>query len=263
MASMKGIRRAKSAPVGVVGKVIQILELLDREPGGLVLHEIVNATGINKSTAYRFLSHLENESYLFRDRDGYYMVGPKLAKLGSGVTYQATLCRESKAILSRICKDTGETANLAVLDGNEVLYLSVFESRHSFRMVSQVGMRRPIYCTALGKAMLAYLPVEQQKKILTATRFERHTAHTIVSADGMRKAMANIRRRGYAVDEEEAVVGARCVAAPILGGEQTVIGGISISGPTARITKGCVAAYAAELRAAATEIASHLKAIVK
>src|SRR4051812_26872656 len=77
-------RRSKSAPVGVVGKVIQILERLDQAPGGLLLREIVNSTTINKSTAYRFLSHLESEGYVFRDSDGYYMVGPKLAKLGNG-----------------------------------------------------------------------------------------------------------------------------------------------------------------------------------
>ena len=119
-------RRTKSAPVGVVGKVIQILERLDQAPGGLLLREIVNSTTINKSTAYRFLSHLESEGYVFRDSDGYYMVGPKLAKLGSGATYQATLCRTSAGILERLRAATGETVNLAVLDGSETLYLSVF-----------------------------------------------------------------------------------------------------------------------------------------
>ena len=254
-------RRSKSAPVGVVGKVIQILERLDQAPSGLLLREIVDSTDINKSTAYRFLSHLESEGYVFRDGDGYYMVGPKLAKLGSGATYQATLCRTSAAILEKLRKTTGETVNLAVLDGNEILYLSVVESLHTFRMVSEVGNRRPIYCTALGKAILAYLPAEQQKKIIAATRFERFTEQTIGSAEELNKELVKVHRRGCAVDEEEAVAGARCVAAAILDKDRKVIGGISISGPTARLTKSHVPTYAAALRAAAAEIAARLQAL--
>lgn len=254
-------RRSKSAPVGVVGKVIQILERLDQAPGGLLLREIVTSTGINKSTAYRFLSHLESEGYVFRDSDGYYMVGPKLARLGSGATYQATLCRTSAAILEKLRTDTGETANLAVLDGSEMLYLSVFESLHTFRMVSEVGRRRPLYCTALGKAVLAHLPPEQQRKIIAGSTFERFTPHTICSAEELNKDIHKIHRRGYALDDEEAVIGARCIAVPILNRERKVIGGISVSGPVVRVTKRHIPEFAAMLRTAADEIARRLSVL--
>jgi len=260
---MKRARKSKAAQVGVVGKVIQILEQLDRSPDGLLLREIVDTTGINKSTAYRFLSHLERESYVFRDVAGYYMVGPKLAKLGTEATYQATLCRTAAPILQKICRETGESVNLGTLDGDEILYLSVFESPHMFRMVSPVGMRRPLYCTALGKAILAYLPADQQKRILAGTRFERYTPHTITSIEEMEEAINRIRRRGFAVDDEEAVEGARCVAAVIADTKQRVIGSISISGPTARVTKSKVPIYAAELRKAASEIAGFLTTLVE
>ena len=251
-------RKSKSAPVGVVGKVIQILERLDQAPGGLLLREIVNATSINKSTAYRFLCHLEHEGYVFRDSDGYYMVGPKLARLGSGATYQATLCRTSAPILDKLRADTGETVNLAVLDGSEILYLSVFESQHTFRMVSEVGRRRPLYSTALGKAVLAYLAPEQQRKIIAGTHFQRFTPHTICSADELGKDLHKIHRRGYALDDEETVVGARCIATPILNRDHKVIGGISVSGPVVRVTKKQVSEFAALLRGAADEIAGRL-----
>ena len=254
-------RRSKSAPVGVVGKLLQILERLDQAPGGLLLREIVNSTSINKSTAYRFLSHLETEGYVFRDTDGYYMVGPKLAKLGSGATYQATLCRTSAQILDKLRADTGETVNLAVLDGSEILYLSVFESQHTFRMVSEVGRRRPLYCTALGKAILAYLPPEQQRKIIGGTRFERFTPHTVGSAEELDKDLHKIHRRGYALDDEETVAGARCIAVAILNHDRKVIGGISVSGPVVRVAKRQIAEFAALLRAAADQIASRLKVL--
>jgi len=244
-----------------VSKVIQILELLDQSHSGLLLREIVNTTRINKSTAYRFLSHLESEGYVFRDSDGYYMVGPKLAKLGSGANYQATLCRASAGVLEQLRTETGETVNLAILDGSEILYLSVFESQHTFRMASEVGRRRPLYCTALGKALLAYLSPEQQRKIISATRFDRFTPHTICSAEELGKDLHKIHRRGFALDDEETVVGARCIAVPIVNRDHKVIGRISVSGPVVRLTKRQVPEIAALLRAGAEAIAKRLSAL--
>jgi IclR family acetate operon transcriptional repressor len=242
----------------VVGKLIQILERLDQAPGGLLLREIVTSTSINKSTAYRFLSHLETAGYVFRDSNGYYMVGPKLAKLGSGVTYQATLCRTSAEILERLRAETGETVNLAVLDQSEVLYVSVFQSQHTFRMVSEVGTRRPLHCTALGKAVLAYLPPLQQKKIISNLRFEKFTPQTISSAEELNHDLLKVHRRGYALDDEEAVAGARCIAVPLLNREHKVIGGISVSGPVVRVTKRHIPEFATLLRTAADQIALRL-----
>ena len=105
-------RESKSAPVGVVAKLLRILETLDNSPAGLQLREIAQRTGINKSTAYRFVAHLENEDYLFRDEAGAYIVGPKLARLGSGVSYQATLRKVSRPVLIQIAQSTTETVNL-------------------------------------------------------------------------------------------------------------------------------------------------------
>jgi DNA-binding IclR family transcriptional regulator len=260
---MQRIGKSKSAPVGVVGKVIQILERLDQAPAGLLLREIVDSTGINKSTAYRFLSHLESESYVFRDGDGYYMVGPKLARLGREASYHATLCRTSSAILEKLRQACGETVNLAALDGDQILYLTVYESLHTFRMVSEVGKRRPLYCTALGKAILAYLPPEQQNRIIASMQFEKFTEHTICSAEDLRSDLAKVHRRGYAIDDEEAVDGARCVGAAILDGGRKILGGISISGPTVRVSKAQVGKYATLLRTASADIALRLKALTE
>lgn len=254
-------RRSKSAPVGVVGKVVQILDRLDQAPGGLLLREIVSATSINKSTAYRFLSHLETVGYVFRDSDGYYMVGPRLAKLGTGTTYQATLCRASAGILERLREETGETVNLGVLDRNEILYLSVFESLHTFRMVSEVGTRRPLYCTALGKAILAHLPPAQQRKIIASTTFRKFTMQTIGSEEELSRDLVRIHKRGYALDDEEAVVGARCIAVAVSNRDHKVIGGISVSGPVVRVGKKQVVEFAEKLRAAAGEIAQRLSVL--
>jgi DNA-binding IclR family transcriptional regulator len=226
-----------------------------------LLREVVSLTNINKTTAYRFLSHLESERYVFRDSNGYYMVGPRLAKFGNGASHQGALRRTSAEILEKLRIDTGETVNLAVLDRTELLYLSVFESKHTFRMVSEIGARRPLYCTALGKAILAYLPPAQQKEIVATIQFDQLTPQTIGSAEQLSADILKIRRRGYALDDEEAVVGARCISVPILTQTHAVIGAISISGPVVRITKRHVTEFATMLQAAAGEIARGLNVL--
>src|SRR5690348_10375233 len=121
------LRESKAAPVGVVTKVLRILEALRASPAGLQLKDVASETGLNKSTAYRFLAHLEHEAYVFRDVSGAYAIGVKLARLASGVSYQTTLCKIARPILQQLLEATGETVNLAVIDGNEVLYLDVIE----------------------------------------------------------------------------------------------------------------------------------------
>src|SRR5438034_9960442 len=133
-------RESKSAPVGVVGKVLRILEALDGSPTGLQLREIAEQTSVNKSTAYRFVAHLENEGYLLRDEAGAYVVGPKLARLGAGISYHATLRKVSRPVAVALSNQTKETVNVGVLDGHEVLYVDVIQRPQCSRMASQQAM---------------------------------------------------------------------------------------------------------------------------
>ncbi len=245
-------------PVGVVGKVLRILDLLDRSPSGLQLKDIAKLTGLNKSTAHRFLKHLEGEEYLFRDDSGAYMVGPRLVRFGSGVGYQAMLSRMSRPVLEQLWRSTGETVNLATLAGTEILYVDVMESLHTFRLVSEIGVRRPLSCTALGKAMLAAMSAEQRELLIPTLRFESATPRSITSVARLRKDIAEIVRRGYALDDEEAVTGARCIGAAILDANGKVAGGISISGPTSRVNKTNLALIAKTVKQAALEISAKL-----
>jgi DNA-binding IclR family transcriptional regulator len=255
---MPASSKTKTTPVGVVGKVLRILELLDRSPAGLQLKDIARLTGLNKSTAHRFLKHLEGEGYLFRDDSGAYMIGPRLVRFGTGVSYQAMLSRISRPVLEQVWSATGETVNLATLVGPEILYLDVMESLHTFRLVSQIGSRRPISCTSLGKAMLAAMPTGQQELLLPTLHFESTTPRSITSVARLRKDLAQIAQLGYALDDEEAVSGARCVGAAILDANGKVAGGISISGPTARINKTNLASIAQTVKLAALEISTRL-----
>jgi DNA-binding IclR family transcriptional regulator len=250
--------KTKITPVGVVGKVLRILELLDRSPAGLQLKDIARLTTLNKSTAHRFLRHLEGEGYLFRDGSGAYMIGPRLVRFGTGISSQAMLGRISRPVLEQVWSTTGETVNLATLAGPDILYLDVMESLHTFRLVSQIGSRRPLSCTALGKAMLAAMSTEQRELLLPALRFESATARSITSMARLKKDLAQIMQLGYALDDEEAVTGARCVGAAILDANGKVAGGISISGPIARINKTNLASIAKTVKLAALEISTRL-----
>lgn len=251
-------RESKSAPVGVVGKVLRILEALDASPTGLQLREIAKQTSVNKSTAYRFVAHLQSAGYLLRDDAGAYVVGPKLARLGAGIAYHATLRKISRPVAVALSNATKETVNLAVLDGHEVLYLDVIESSHSFRMASQPGMHRPVNCTALGKALLAFLPAEHRDEILPMLTFERATPRTITSLARLKKELIHVVQQGYAMDDQETDLGARCVAAPILDERGSVAAAISVSGPITRISRDRIRAYALATKKAARAISSQL-----
>lgn len=251
-------RELKSAPVGVVSKVLRILETLDVSPNGLQLRQIAKQTSIHKSTAYRFLAHLENEGYLYRDQEGAYIIAPKLARLGSGVPYYATIRKVSRPILQAIWKTTGETVNLGVMEGFDVLYLDVLESAHQFRLVSEIGVRRPVNCTALGKAILAFLPIEEREEIFSALEFKRFTRHTIRDLSQLKREILRARKMGFAVDEQETVLGARCVAAPIMDQSGKVAAAISVSGPVTRITRSMSQTHALTVKDAARKISELL-----
>lgn len=252
------VRKSNAAPVGVLTKVLSIFDLLDRSHDGLQLRAIAEQTKLNKSTAYRFLAHLERAGYLVRDNTGAYLLGPRLVHLGSGSTYQYTIRKVSRPILENLWRETGETVNLAVLDGRDVLYLDVIESPHNFRLVSQVGMRRPLHCTALGKAVLAWQSANFRDELLAMTKFEKLTSHSITRSSELIAELGRIQRRGYALDDEEVELGARCVAAPVLDASGQVAAGVSVSGPTIRMARTRTAQIAEAVRKAAMDISGHL-----
>jgi DNA-binding IclR family transcriptional regulator len=253
---MRHSRKKGPAPVGVISKVFQILEAIQGAPSGLPLKSICELTRINKSTAHRFLKHLERDGYLMHTEYGVYLIGPRLAQMAARVNHRATLQAAAQPILWELWKSTRETVNLAVLDQATVLYVDVLESPHEFRLSSRVGTRRQLHATALGKALSAYLPDEQIEDILGAITFQPLTPKTIMNLVQLRQELEKIRRQGYAVDDEETTLGARCVSAPILGARQHAIAAISVSGPVTRIAPSQVAVIAQAVIKAAAEISA-------
>jgi DNA-binding IclR family transcriptional regulator len=137
-----------------------------------------------------------------------------------------------------------------------VLYLDVMESPHEFRLSSRVGTRRSLHNTALGKALAAFLPAEARDNILTTVTFQPATPKSIMNLVQFRQELEKIRQQGYAVDDEEAVQGARCVSAPILNSDREPVAAVSISGPITRVSPSQVAALAEAVNVAARAISS-------
>ncbi|MGA7626082.1 MAG: IclR family transcriptional regulator, partial [Candidatus Acidiferrales bacterium] len=196
------------------------------------------------------------EGYLIRAEGGKYLIGPKLSQMGARVDHRATLQAVSRPILSELWKSTRETVNLATLDQGSVLYIEVLESPHEFRLSSRVGTRRSLHATGLGKALAAFLHEKHREQILSGLNFQAVTPNTIKNLVQFRQELEKVRRNGYAVDDEEATLGARCVSAPILGSDGEAIGAISVSGPTTRVGREQVDALAAAVVHAANTISS-------
>jgi DNA-binding IclR family transcriptional regulator len=230
-------RNSTAAPVRVLTKVIPVFDLLDNCQSGLPLCSIAEQIKLNKSTAHRFLSRLEREGCLVSDDRGSCLVGQRLVRLGSGSAYQATLSGISRPIIERLWRACGEAVNLGVLHGKEVLYLDVLESPQSFRLVSRVGMRRPLHCTRLGNTLLAWQPAKVRDELLASLRISRLTPRSIVRLPQLIADLNRVTARGYAIDDEEAEVGARCVAAPVFDRSGQVSAGISVSGLVVRMSR--------------------------
>src|SRR6202140_5335832 len=256
--AMQRVAKSSSgaAPVGVISKVLRILEALQGSSAGLGLKAICDLTGIHKSTAHRFLKHLGRERYLIRTEAGAYLIGPRLSQMSARSNQGATLQAVARPILWELWKSTQETVNLAILDQGTMLYVEVIESPHEFRLSSRVGTRRSLHVTALGKALAAFLPAEARENILSTISFQPATQKTIMNLVQFRQELERIRRQGYAVDDEEAVQGARCVSAPILNSDGEPIAAVSVSGPVTRVSPNQVAALAGAVCAAARAISA-------
>ncbi len=254
-------RAKKSKPVGVLSKTFQILDLVQNSALPLALKDISARTGINKSTALRLLAHLEAVRYVSRNGRGEYSVGAGAPQPGGTAQWQGTLRRVARLHIWDLWHATQETVNLGVLEGREVVYLECLESPHEFRLVAHVGMRAVLYRTALGKAMLAFVPEEKREAIIEGMEFHAFTPNTIGSAERLRCELARVAGDGYAVDDEESHLGLRCIAAPVLNAAGEAVAGISISGPAARVTREAVPELAAEVRRAAAGITAKMVAL--
>jgi IclR family KDG regulon transcriptional repressor len=221
--------------VKTVYNAIRILDVLGREEG-LGVTRISQLLELPKSSVHDILSTLHNEGLVEKDSErNHYSLGLKLFELGNMARANLELRRIATPFLRSLNEDLDETVHLTILDGWEVLYVECFESIKQLRTYSVIGVRAPLHCTAVGKAILAFFTEKQVSQMIKAMGLPRFTGNTITDPQDLDRELAEIRRRGYAVDDAEHEEGVRCIGAPIRNHEARVMASISVSGPSQRM----------------------------
>jgi len=222
-----------------VDRALYLLEIMAEENRELELIELCKKTHINTTTLYRLLQTLQSRGFVAHNPyTGRYRLGLKLLELGHAAGDQIELRKITIPFLEELMKKTKETANLVVLDEGEAIYIDKVESPASLRMFHRIGKQAPAHATGVGKVLLAALPSEEVKEIVKSKGLCKLTDNTITSPENLQKELEKIRENGFAIDNEECEIGAKCIAAPIRDYTNQVVAAVSVSGPSVRLSEG-------------------------
>lgn len=211
-----------------VAKAMDILEILTSSYKKLSLTTISELTGINKSSTYKILQVLCEYGYAEKVNNGaYYRLGPSIVDSDTHITQRSDLYEIAHPYLQQLSDATGHTTNLMILVGNRGVYLDVITKSGA---INNIGMSDYLHATALGKAILAYIPTNQLDSIIARHPLKRICANTICDPETLKSELLLTKKRGFAIDDEENHIGSRCVAAPLLTPDGDVAGAISVSG---------------------------------
>jgi IclR family acetate operon transcriptional repressor len=257
VAGHDGTGRAQT-PGGVqsIERAFDLLEMMADAGGALGLSELAATSGLPLPTVHRLMRTLVNRGYVRQEASRRYTLGSRLIRLGE--TSSRMLGTWLRPFLAQLVRETGETANLATLDGDEVVYIAQVPSPHSMRMFTEPGRRVRPHCTAVGKALLAQLPPEQARALLERDDMPAYTSTTITDPDLLLAHLEVIRKQGYALDEGEQEVGVRCFAVAVPDVPASLA--ISTSGPQARMTDDAAARVVPALKQAALQISAAIAA---
>ncbi|MEN1759699.1 MULTISPECIES: IclR family transcriptional regulator [Anoxynatronum] len=241
---MKTTETAGGSAVQSIDRTFHIIEVLAEKPDGLGLTELGKRVGLHKSTVHRLLLALIHHGYVEQDSgSSVYRLSLKMYEIGSKIIDDLALNEVARPLLSALKESVNEVVHLVIRDDIEIMYIDKVEADNKIRMHSRIGARSPLYCTSAGKAMMAFLPEQEIVSIWERSHIQKLTIYTITDLEKMREELNQVKNRGYAIDNEENELGIRCVGAPIFNYRDEVIGAISISGPTLRVTPERVAAF--------------------
>jgi IclR family KDG regulon transcriptional repressor len=244
--------------VPMVIKTLKILQTLAKTGSQMSLTEVVRDSRVAKASAFRILQTLQSAGYLEKDdASGHYRIGIKVLEISHAVEKNVELRSLGASFLIALQQQFNESANLAVLDRGDVLYLATVESTSSLRMARGDLIREPIHCTALGKVMAAYSNWDTIEAILRSKGMQRRTEHTFVSRTGYKKELEKVRHAGVAYEIEEVELGGWCVAAPVVNFSNEVVAALSVAAPISRIA-GREKEIAKAVRASAQEFSVRL-----
>lgn len=264
----QAVRRPRGRPRTADTGAEASVQSLDRAVGllsalagadGLTLAGVASATGLPGSTAYRLLATLQRHGLVeFEEAGQRWHIGVEAFRIGSSFLRRRKIIDRSRQALQDLSLRFGETANLAVADQGAVVFVSQVEAHAPLRAFFRPGTRAPYHASGAGKAMLAYLPPARREQMLGPGPLDRFTPRTVTDRAQLAAELDTARARGWAVDDEERNEGMRCVAAPVFNEFAEPIAGISVSGPTLRLTNGTVAELGPAVRAAAEDVTAQI-----
>lgn len=235
-------------------RALEVLETLS-DIGGSTLSELADAANQSPATVYRVLITMEGRGMVeFNPTDQVWHIGARAFLIGSKFLRRTNLVERARPILRRLMEATGETANLGMERGGQVLFLSQVETHESIRAFFPPGTLSPMHSSGIGKALLAQRSASRLDDIIAEHGLMQFTHSTLTDRTALDTDLAKTRERGYSIDAEERNIGMKCVASPVFDANGEAVAGISVSGPASRISVEKIAGFGAEVARAATDL---------
>ncbi|HVB89218.1 MAG TPA: IclR family transcriptional regulator [Beijerinckiaceae bacterium] len=241
-----------------VAMAVRLLKAFSQDEAEIGVTAMAKRLGVAKSTVYRLATTLVLEGMLEQNPETErYRLGLALFGLGALVRQRMNVSTEGRPHLFELRAATNETVHLAILEGSEIMYVLNLESNQAIRMRADLGSRKPAFCTAEGLAMLAFQPEESVAAVIRAG-FEPRTPRTLVDPARWRAELVEVRRRGYAIEDEQSEQGMRSIAAPIRDSTRRVVASVGLAGPVQRLSDEAVLRFVPLITGAAATISTRL-----
>jgi len=249
----------KKYTIQSVEKACDLLIALGNSTEELGVSELSRMLNIGKSTVWKLLNTLENKGFIVKSGNSdKYSLSIKYFQVACQYYNQKPIHTVVRGFMEKLSRKYGETIHFAVKDGDEIVYVEKLDGTFNVNIYSKIGRRSPLYAPSVGKVILANLEREQIMDFLNRVKLNAYTNKTIANKELLMAELDGIRKKGYAIDNEEYELGIRCAGVPIKNIADKIIGGLSISGTTSRMTDELITEMIADLTQASSDIASHI-----
>ena len=252
------VRPKRNYDITALQRGLRLLHLFSESPLGLTAKQVATLSRLPVSTVHRFLANLVTAGFLNRDVEGTHHLGIACFSIGQAAAGQLDIRRMSLPYLRELNQQTRETIHLTVRHALSAVYVEKLDSPEPLRIYSRIGASVPLHCTAVGKVMLAYMPADEQDRVLPELDLKRRTPNSVGNLQELRTELFRVRKNGYASDLEEHELHIRCVAAPIWDHTGSVQSSLSITAPAFRMPVTRLRQLAPLIQAAGREISAEL-----
>ena len=223
--------------IQAVENALDVLEQFKGEKAELGITELSRNLSLHKNNVFRLLATLESKGYIEQNRNNeHYRLGIKSLELGKAFLSHTGLIKVALERLEKLCSEVKETAYLGIMREHQVFYIEDAEANQALRVASRLGTRLTPLCTAIGKIILAHYDEDEREKVIENNPIVRFTDNTILTKEKLLEELDMIKERGYAVDNEELDDGVKCIAGPVFNYNDQIVAGVSVSGPSSRLT---------------------------